>query len=238
MHDDVDATTLSLEEITGLLQRDSTQLDRAERELAAARQAYEDGIARNPHADLPDVRARLEAQYGGPVRDAEDATAKLARKVGDRARAVMTATQAAQLVLTDDEWRAAETRRETIREDVEMLSAAKLIEMTQFAVLKNDRPSMYHLHRYVPNRIAAGERQGDDGRLSRLTEREKSELRRLVSAIADKLKDPALAPVQEQARDLLGRAGKVQYGASERLRKEERARVPFAFQSEHDVKRW
>ena len=130
------------------------------------------------------------------------------------------------------------TRRETIREDVEMLSASKPVEMTQFALLKDDRPGMFHLHRYIPHRIAAGERQAGDGRLTRLSEREKSELRRLINAIADKLKDPALGPVHERARDVLGPAGKVQYGASERLRKAEQARVFFAFQSEHDVKRW
>jgi hypothetical protein len=102
------------------------------------------------------------------------------------------------------------------------------------AVMKDDRPAMFHYHRYFPRRFAANEQTGgqhhrDSGA------NEKRELRRLVSVIADKLKDPAVKPVNERALEIIERAYALERAAVKRRRRHQGTQIRYPFQRSGDV---
>lgn len=238
MHDDdLDPTTLPLDEQTALLGRDSTRLDIAERELAAARRAYEAHVVNGTHVDIAEVRERLEAQYGSPLREAEDAAVKLANAVSARARGVMTATQTADVKLSAGEKIEAGAFAPFAEDACRNDPLPALLTEIRAAVVANDRAKMAAYRRFLPRRLAPA--AGEIGAYRRdPAEREKAELRRLLGVMTERLADPDFEPVRSRAADLVSRASNVGHDAGTRAREVYRATHPFAFQGENDVKRW
>lgn len=237
MLDDIVPTTLPLDEQTRLLRQDSDRLDIAERELAAARRAYEAHVVNGVNADIAEVRERLEEQYGGALREAEEAATKLAEAVGSRARGVKTATQTARAKLSGGELVEAGAFAPFAEAACRDLAIRDLVSEIRSAVVGNDRAKMFAYSRFLPKRLAPAASEIGNFRPDPAA-REKAELKRLLGVIAERLADPAFEPVNRRATDLLMRAGAVERDASKRQQEEYRRTHLFPFQTEGDVKRW
>jgi hypothetical protein len=107
-----------------------------------------------------------------------------------------------------------------------------LAAQVRAAVVADDRAKMFAYGRFLPKRLAgapSGRADSDAG--------ERNDLRTLTRVIAERLADPAFAPVNERATSLLMRAEKVRREAGTRARAEYRERNPYAFQRAGDVSR-
>lgn len=237
MHDDnLDPTTLPLDEQTALMGRDSTRLDIAERELNAARTAYQAHVINGNFADIPEVRERLEALYGTPLRGAEEAAVRLAQSVAERARGVATATASARPKLSAGETVEAGAFAAYAEADCRDLPISDLLSEIRGVVVANDRARMFAYSRFIGKRLAPV--AGDLGSYQRdPAANEKAELRRLLGVINERLADPAFVPVRNRATELSARASAVGHDAGTRAREAYRATHPYAFQSPGDVQR-
>lgn len=235
--DDLDPTTLPLPEQTALMDRDALRLSIVERELASARDAYQAHVVNGPDADIDEVRERRDALYGTPMRAKEAEAVALARKVGERARGIMTATASPEPVLSAGEGVEAGAFATFAEHHCRTMRLPELVSSVRAAVVAGNRPRMYAYAQYLPLALASPNMELGGFRTDPAA-KEKGELHRLARVIAERLADPAFAPAHERARDLVTRASATGRDAGKRERKAYRDKHPFAFQSENDVKRW
>lgn len=168
----------------------------------------------------------------------EDEMLAEADEAHEFARQVFKATKSAPLTLNDSEWQAAEYRRETIREDVERLRIPDLLDRVRSAVNKADRAAMFHFHRYVPGRLSAAQRADGVNH-----EDERRELSSLLNVIAEQLRDPEIAEMNDRVRELLHQASDLRSKATKRRRDEPHKPLQhgtmiepvFGFQKQGDI---
>lgn len=186
------------------------RLDRVEAIQTEAEQGR-DYIVNFGHSDA--IRDALLAEYdAATLTPAEDAHAKAADVAFANLEQILSQTALTAPVLTADEYAVANSRREDIRFDVEQLPYGDLVRAVQYAVMVNDRPAMHLFAKFVPPRLTrTDESWADDN-----ADQAKSDLRRLVRDINDRLADKSLQPLADRAKAVRSRALAVERAAIRR----------------------
>lgn len=240
LYNSEDASTLTdtpvytMADAQKMLTTEADRITRAEQQLQKARQDYDQYVTRNPltRGDGGDsIREALAARHLPGLQQAEDEAAKVADTVAANAKAVYDQTARPMLTLSDGDMQTVSVRRELVREDCENLPLDKLRDAVRYAVLKDDKPSLYLYAPYLPLRLGMGTKDAEgEWRASGQTA-EKAELQRLVWTITDRLQDTTVAPVNAKAADLMTRANKLRGTVSKR----QATSKTYAFQSPGEV---
>lgn len=220
--EDTISTTLTTAQIDDLIRRETTRIANAERDLNDALTGVAN-IERGPDSDA--VKAHRLSELEPVVAERERDAIAAASLAEANLREVLTLTGGNQPMLTDAEIATANARREFIKEDVSDRDLPGLLDMTRHALTTDDRPTLYLLTRYLPNRLQASEASWADTGAADGAET----LRKLIREASDRLRDGRLDPLQKRAQDALSKALK--------LDRDARKRTPrtYGFQSAREV---
>lgn len=208
---DEQTESLTLTDAERLLSTESSRLNRAEQAVTDARRQFDSLVTNHPMAQGDEgegVLVELTKLHLPALEQAESKAYDIAETVHANARAIAEQTGRAEYALTDDELRAAGARQTFIREDTESLPYGRLLDAARFAILKDDRASLFCYARYIPMRLEQDSRTGPTWS-SDTSGSDRDDLKRLLRVIDDKLKDQSLKPVNTRASDLMVRAGAV-----------------------------
>lgn len=229
-----EATYYTLDEATRLIDSETRRLARAETTLNQARLDFDAQVTNHPMAQGEQgvgIRAELTKAHLPALEQAEQEAERIADTIHANIRTIHEQTSRAQYDISPETYREIDTRRGLIREDCDMLPYDRLADAVRYAILKADKAAMYCYARYIPLRLAVGERGTDGEWRDSAANQEKAELRRMLTTIDGRLKDTTLAPINTKAGDLLTKAGALQRGASKRRQAAQR----YAFQSENEL---
>lgn len=232
---DDDATPdYSIAEMGPLLDSQTRELARAKGIIDKAQQDFDTFVTNHPLAQGEQgegIRAELTKQHLPTLEAAEVEAARIADTVHANVASIYHQASRPQFDLSEEERQAIAIRGTDIREECDVLAYPRLVDAVRYAVLKDNRVSMACYAKYVPLRLAAGEHGTAGEWRDSAANREKAELRRLLTTISRKLADQTLTPIHAKAGDLLTEAGALQRLTTKRRQSSQR----FAFQGDNDV---
>lgn len=235
MDTNLDITTLSIADQRALLGRDKTRLWSAEQDLAKIRADYQRQVVDHPHADIPELRARLDVEALPQLRAAEKAVADIAREVQDRARRVAVAAQkTARPMMTEAELRSAASHAPFDEMETRDLTVKQVADLVRSAIATNDKGHMYSLRKFAAKRLVVAPDERNTLKED-VYATHRAELSHMLGTIDLKLADPQFTVVAATAAEQADAAATLAHDAEKAARADRTSRPLYRFESPTDV---
>lgn len=210
-----------------ILRDEADRIARKRTDIADARAVFKSRT--EDHQDNRGPRAaenlaRLQETHLPDLIEVETKARLLADVAAKNLQSVIDMVESAEPEFSAAEHQAMYYRVGTVREDVETLPLARLVQQARYAVLTGDRVGQALLARYIPSRLAtkSGTTWADSGMA-----READQLRQITAHINESLRNRSLDDLRTQAADLRSQAQALSLDASKRAMQERAEQAAF-----------